>query len=68
MCSTCYVLQGRKSFRGISASSLLFQLARSSVLLLYLHDQGTSWLVLLGILKVRIGAQHTAHSTQTSCS
>ena len=48
----CGARQGRKSFRGISASSLLFQLARSAVLLLYLQDQGTSWVVLVGIIKV----------------
>lgn len=47
-------MQGRKNFRGVSASSLVFQLLRSAVLFLYLQDQGTSWLVLGGILKVSL--------------
>lgn len=53
--------QGRKSFRGISASSLLFQLLRSAVLLLYLHDQGSSWLLLAGLLKVKLSSPLMPH-------
>lgn len=43
--------KGRKSYKGISASSLIFGFGRSVVLFLYLHDSGTSWIVLLTILK-----------------
>jgi hypothetical protein len=43
--------KGRKSYKGISASSLIFGFGRSVVLFLYLHDSGTSWIVLIGILK-----------------
>jgi len=50
-CDDYQFFKGRKSYRGISASSLVFQLLRSAVLFLYLEDQGTSWLVLSGILK-----------------
>lgn len=43
--------KGRKSFRGISASSLMFQFFRSTVLFLYLLDRGSSWVILMTTLK-----------------
>ncbi|CAM9623773.1 unnamed protein product, partial [Ectocarpus fasciculatus] len=38
--------RGRKSFKGISASSLVYSVVRSIIIFLYLHHQETSWLVL----------------------
>ena len=42
---------GRKSNKGVSISSLLFGVSTSIILLLYLHDAGTSSLILCSILK-----------------
>lgn len=38
--------RGKKSFKGISASSLVYSVVRSIIIFLYLHHQETSWLVL----------------------
>jgi len=42
---------GRKSFRGVSASSATFSVVRSTVIFLYLHDADTSGIVLFTIGK-----------------
>jgi hypothetical protein len=46
-----YDMQGRKSFIGISTSSLFMSLFRDCVLFLYLQDAGSSWLILASFAK-----------------
>lgn len=41
---------GRDDFKGVSASGLIWGLARSIILLLYLRDQDASWFVLWGLV------------------
>lgn len=42
---------GRKSFKGLSTSSMIFSVVRSAVIFLYLYDAGTSSLILFSVGK-----------------
>ena len=43
--------RGKKSFGGVSVTSLLFSIFRSLVLFAYLHDENSSWIILGSIAK-----------------